>query len=158
MSLEVISWVSVVDDLIKIAGGGLVGGGFSYLQLRQSQSFNEKSRKEERFYKNQDERKAVYGEFLSLSTSLLREYEYHQWEPFGSDAKEYYSLLNRAQMISPDFIRKELADTYDYISVSCGSNHLSVDGKVYSNAARSISRLQAFMHKDVTAIYSSDLT
>ena len=152
-----ISWINVVDDLIKIAGGGLVGGGFSYLQLLQSQSFNENLRKEERFYKNQDERKAVYEEFLSLSSSLIREYQYLRMESFSPDAKEYSSLLNRAQVISPDFMRKELGYTYNTVLLLCHCDDQLLDGGAYKSAMLSISQLQALMNKDVTAIYSSDL-
>src|SRR5690554_3795992 len=107
--------MEVIDSAVKIGLGALITAISGYLILWRNQSFEEKKRWEEHFYKNQAERKSLYIEFSAKSHSLIQEYDYKYCDPSGEVYKDYLLSFNSIQILAPDVVREAVGAAFNAV-------------------------------------------
>ncbi|CAH0991303.1 hypothetical protein SIN8267_01405 [Sinobacterium norvegicum] len=111
-----VTWVNVADSAIKIGLGALITAVSGFVVLSKTQSHEKTKEGSALFYKQQDERKSKYVEFLSASQSLIYQ---HILYKCTFDTKEYFEYLrkyNEVQIISPDHIQIEASKLFDSVN------------------------------------------
>ncbi len=157
--------LEVIDSAVKIGLGALIAAFSSYFTLKLNQSFEERKRTEEHFYRNQAERKSHYVEFAVKSHTLLQQYAYISCDPSGSEYLEYLKSFNSIQILAPDLVREIMGETFNAITVFIVSNKdysiagnpsrelLELNDNLMKDARLKLSAFQKFAQLDVTQIY-----
>jgi hypothetical protein len=143
----------VIDTAVKIGMGAIIAGFFgSRLQNKQ---FTHESikRKEEQFYRRQDERKTQYLEFFAMSYSLLHKYEFTVGDKTSEDYTSYLKALASVQLIASEPLRFKALSVANSIifcvNDACGDTDLSQS--LRDNAKLQLALFEALAQKDVTA-------
>lgn len=110
------TWIELLDTAIKIGLGASIAAISSYITLRETKKYEYNKRKEERFYKNQDERKMAYVQFSSKSHILLRKYDFKSCDPWNEDYAEYLDLFNKIQILSEESVRSASLNTFNSVT------------------------------------------
>jgi len=100
-----LSWVNVADTAIKIGLGSLIASVSGYLILSKNQSYEEQKEKRAQFFKQQEEKKIRYIEFLSQSQGLVQSHLFASCMADTDEYKSYLHTFNEVQIISPDEVR-----------------------------------------------------
>uniref|UniRef100_UPI000B35A4F2 hypothetical protein n=1 Tax=Thaumasiovibrio occultus TaxID=1891184 RepID=UPI000B35A4F2 len=111
-----VTWVNVADSAIKIGLGALITAVSGFVVLYKTQSHEKAKEESALFYKQQDERKSKYVEFLSASQSLIYQ---HLFSVCSCDTEEYLGYLrkfNEVQVIAPNDIQIEAYKLFDSVN------------------------------------------
>lgn len=110
------TWIEVIDSAIKIGLGALIAASAGYLSLRKTHGHEIEKRKEERFYKNLDDRKSVYLEFSVQSHGLIHKYDHAWCDSASEDFKLYLTEFNKIQIICPDNVKTLATDVFNSVT------------------------------------------
>jgi hypothetical protein len=155
--------IEVLDSAVKIGLGAVITVYAGFLTLKKTHSFESLKRKEEFFYKKQDERKSAYVDFSILSHSLIQQFEFGWCDSSGDDYKEYIVAFNNVQIISPDLVRKTVGETFNAVTTficlnkmnqSNDENMSNMHKGLKTEAQFKIATFQSIAQQDVTRVYS----
>ncbi|WP_351188639.1 hypothetical protein [Shewanella sp. TB4-MNA-CIBAN-0142] len=117
-----LTWINVADTAIKIGLGALITAVSGYLVLKQTHDHGNNKERKDRFYNLQEDRKAMYINFLSQSISLVQT---HLSTSCTCDTEKYNEFLrtySEVQISSTDEIRiaafKLLSSVNEFIVIN----------------------------------------
>lgn len=156
------NWIEVADTAIKIGLGAFIAAVASVLTILITQKHDLQKRNEDRFYKNQDERKIAYINFSTQSHALLKKYDYQWCNPSEEDYAEYLSSFSKVQILAEDRVRTCATDTLNAVSVYIFFNKSNIGSgdpdigqlhnNLHSKAKESIAFFQKLAQLDITSM------
>lgn len=149
--------LDVLDTAIKIGLGSLITAISALTVLKKTQSHEERKELKDHYYKTQKERKIKYIELLSQSQSLVQGYLKSPCSCQGDDYRNYLSIYNEVQIISPDHIRIasfELLTAVNQFIVFDHSREFELSIKMRKAVNDYVGKLQKLAQEDVTKAYA----
>ncbi|KIO36038.1 hypothetical protein [Shewanella sp. cp20] len=128
---NLLTYLDVIDTAIKIGLGAFISAISGYVVLCKTNSHAVDKEKRERFYAINEEKKAMYVEFLSQSHQLVYEH-IHVSSTF--DTPEYFAYLksyNHIQVIGSDDVRVKASELFDIVNQFILLNKNNPDESVY---------------------------
>ena len=151
--MEPMFW-SVVDTTVKIGLGSIITAVSGYLVLRQNHTHENEKELRKYFYKQQNEKKLKYVEFLSQSQTLVQSYLRKSCTCDTDDYKKYLRSFNEVQIISEDHIRitaNELQSVVSQFIIANKNSFDPYDAKIYrQNVNEKVGIFQKIAQLEVT--------
>lgn len=153
-----LTWIDVADTAIKIGLGSLITAVSGYLAIKKTHNNETIKERKHRFYKTQEDKKAIYVEFLSQSQVLVQA---HIITSCTCDTKEYNEYLrtyNEITIIADDEIRLAAFALFSSVNEFIIINKNGLDGCLRKSLRKSIDHnvgmLQKLAQMDVCKVFN----
>ncbi|WP_298943200.1 hypothetical protein [uncultured Psychromonas sp.] len=152
-----VNWVDVADTAVKIGLGSLITAVSGYFVLSKTHTHDDKKEARHIFYKQQDERKAKFSEFLAQSQVIVQKYLFSHCSGQESDYTDLLRIYNEVQIISGNEVRVSafnLMNAVNEIAMFNSPNGHELKLKLRKNVNDATGHFQCVAQKDVTSIFS----
>jgi len=142
-----ITWINVADTAVKIGLGALISAVSGYVVIKVNLVHEERKEKRRDYYKQQEEKKIKYVEFLSQSQSLVQSYLSTSCTADTDEYKGCLRAFNEVQIISSDEVRLAAYDLLSAVDqfVVIRKNDQEVD--ILKNMRRSVDEKTGLFQK-----------